>query len=121
MRPFRVVIIAAVFLGLLASVSVAREVVLSWVGDPRAKAYQIEVLLDVCGTDPQWAVVEVVVQPDPYPETGVIVSIIDVPDGGLMLFRAVASDGSVNNTRTESGAWYNFQWTSMIPSGLGVR
>lgn len=87
----------------------AATVGLKWDAVPGATSYSIYQSVDVGAT---WTKV---LDTQSYP-----VTISNVPDTGLVLFRISAKNATQEQIRLEAGGWYNGSW-SLAPRGLAVQ
>lgn len=101
------VILAVVFIFMVASLARAADVSLSWDAVTGATSYRIQMSIDQGAT---WPTERIVTSGTTFVWTA-------APDAGLLLFRAVSYNAAGNTIRTDAGAWYNGSWK--LPTAVG--
>lgn len=89
---------------LFASAACAAEIIINWDAIPNASGYRVYQSVDLGATWQQ--VAEVATLP---------VTVSNVPDAGLVLFRAAAFNSADEAVRTETGFFYNGDWSPLAP------
>lgn len=110
-------LLTLIMLGLcIPALAVAAEVTLQWDGHENATAYRIYQSVDGGTT---WAQAGAdIAQPDPFPgDAQVSVTIQDVPEDTLVIFRASAMRGLEEAIMTYKGAWYDHR---LMPPGVAA-
>jgi len=110
MKKILIIMIIAVFM-LFASNAFCADVMLSWDASPGATGYRIYMSVDNGATWPG------------ITDVGNVLTctIPNVPDSGLILFKAEAYNSQGNAIRSWFGAWYNGDWKLNSPGGTGIE
>jgi len=110
MKKILQILIIAIFM-LFATGAFCADVGLSWDASPGATGYRIYVSVDNGATWPG------------ITDVGNITNCVipNVPDSGLILFKAGAYNSQGESIRSWSGAWYNGDWKLNSPGGTGIK